>query len=207
MLARSSLQPRMTLPDAVDAAAVLRLAIPNAPAQTFDLVDDYGLGFHPAGIVGRQPACCLRDAGSALRCGPIEEGGAVIPASTEMGRRPGQPSVNAVTSVSSVRPTALCRINVVISVSALATAPNTADLHSPSFDIADANLQVTFALFAAADERRIHDGDGAPAVVGWPVVAIPKLRADPQRMVAAMSPGLRPASMGSRCCRTPEATR
>jgi hypothetical protein len=49
------------LADSVDAAlGILRLAIPNAPAQTFDLVDDYGLCFHPAGIVGRQPACCLR---------------------------------------------------------------------------------------------------------------------------------------------------
>ena len=49
------------LADSVDAAlGILRLAIPNAPAQTFDLVDDYGLCFHPAGIVGRQPARCLR---------------------------------------------------------------------------------------------------------------------------------------------------
>jgi hypothetical protein len=49
------------LADPVDAAlGILRLAIPNAPAQTFDLVDDYGLCLHPAGIVGRQPACCLR---------------------------------------------------------------------------------------------------------------------------------------------------
>ena len=51
----------------------------------------------------------------------------MIPASTRIDRRPGQPAVNAVTSVSSVRPTArrLRRIGAERSVSAFATAPNT----------------------------------------------------------------------------------
>ena len=117
------------LADSVDAAlGILRLAIPNAPAQTFDLVDDYGLCFHPAGIVGRQPACCLRRVlDPHCDVNQSRKGGAVIPASTRMDRRPGQPSVNAVTSVSSVRPTArrLCWISTEMLVSALATAPNT----------------------------------------------------------------------------------
>jgi rhodanese-related sulfurtransferase len=44
-------------------------------------------------------------------------GGVVTPASTRIDRRPGQPSVNAVTSVSSARPTArrLCRISADVS--------------------------------------------------------------------------------------------
>src|ERR1700728_2653636 len=47
--------------DPIDAAfGILRLAVPNAPAQTLDLVDDHDLCLHPAGIVGWQPACCLR---------------------------------------------------------------------------------------------------------------------------------------------------
>src|ERR1700693_831144 len=47
--------------DPIDAApGILRFAVPNAPAQTFDLVDDSRLCLHPAGIVVRQPACCLR---------------------------------------------------------------------------------------------------------------------------------------------------
>jgi hypothetical protein len=37
------------------------IALPfHAPAQTFDLLDDHGLCLHPAGIIGRQPTCCLR---------------------------------------------------------------------------------------------------------------------------------------------------
>ena len=54
-----------------------------------------------------------------------------------------------------------------------------------SFDIADANLQVTFALFAAADERRIHaDSDQCCRSCWLASGCNSKLRADPQRMVA-----------------------
>ncbi len=54
-------------------------------------------------------------------------GGAVTPASARMRRRPGQPSVKAVSTVSLVRPAAsrLRRISAWRSVSALATAPKT----------------------------------------------------------------------------------
>ena len=64
------------LADAVDAApGILRLAVPNAPAQPFDLLDDHRLCLHPAGIVGRQPACCLRRVlDSHCDVKPIEEG-------------------------------------------------------------------------------------------------------------------------------------
>jgi len=45
----------------IDAAfGILRLAVPNAPAQTLDLVDDHDLCLHPAGTVGWQSACYLR---------------------------------------------------------------------------------------------------------------------------------------------------
>ena len=54
-----------------------------------------------------------------------------------------------------------------------------------SFDIADANLHVTFALFAAADERRIHADSDQCCRSCWLVSGCnSKLRADPQRMVA-----------------------
>jgi hypothetical protein len=54
-------------------------------------------------------------------------GGFVTPALVKTARRPGQPSVNAVTSVVLVRPTVskVRWINAVMSVSALATAPKT----------------------------------------------------------------------------------
>ena len=64
------------LADPIDAApGILRLAVPNTPAQTFDLVDDYRLCLHPAGIIGRQPACCLRRVlDPHCDVEPIEEG-------------------------------------------------------------------------------------------------------------------------------------
>jgi len=54
-------------------------------------------------------------------------GGFLQPASARIDRRPGAPSVNAVTSVSAARPTVsrLRRISVAIFVSVFATAPNT----------------------------------------------------------------------------------
>ena len=53
------------------------------------------------------------------------------------------------------------------------------------FDIADAHFQVTFALFAAADERRIHADSDHCCRSCWLVRGCTSnLRADPQRMVA-----------------------
>jgi hypothetical protein len=49
------------LADPIDAAfGVPGLAVPNAPTQPFDLLDDHCLCLHPAWVVGRQTACRLR---------------------------------------------------------------------------------------------------------------------------------------------------
>ena len=101
-------------------------------------------------------------------------GGVVIPASTRIVRRPGQPSVNAVTSVSSVRPTARrhWRISVEMSVSSLRDRSEHLPASARSFDIADADLQVFVALFAAADERQVHaDSDRCCCCSCWLVRA------------------------------------
>ena len=118
------------LADPIDAAlGILGLAVPDAPVQPLDLRDDHGLRLHPTpdrrSTIRLLPAS---RAAAAWRCGTNRAiGGVVTPASARIDRRPGQPSVNAVTSVSAVRPTAsrLRRISTAMSVSALATAPNT----------------------------------------------------------------------------------
>ena len=111
----------------------------------------------------------------------------MIPASTRMDRRPGQPSVNAVTSVSPVRPNgakALLDKHRDVGVS-LGDCSEHLPTSTRSFDIADANLHVTFALFAAADERQIHADSDQCCRSCWLVNGCnSKLRADPQRMVA-----------------------
>jgi hypothetical protein len=69
-------------------------------------------------------------------------------------RKPGQPSVKAVTLVASVRP-AVPRvrwISAVMSVSDLVTAPKNLAATNLRFDVADADLQVAFAIVAAAYE-------------------------------------------------------
>ena len=46
------------LVDPLDAAlGVLRLAVPNAPVQTFDFGDDHGLRRLPVRVIGRQICC------------------------------------------------------------------------------------------------------------------------------------------------------
>src|SRR3712207_9337920 len=89
-------------------------------------------------------------------------GGLVTPASARTERRPGQPSVNAVSAVSPVRPTAsrARRISAAMSVPAFYGTE-----HLPAalgrLGVADAHLQVPFALVAAPDERRVQaEGDG-----------------------------------------------
>ena len=53
MLAEFILVNMHDLADPIDAArGILRLAVPNAPAQTFDLVDDHGLCPHDPGQFG-----------------------------------------------------------------------------------------------------------------------------------------------------------
>ena len=76
-------------------------------------------------------------------------GGVVTPALTRIDRRPGQPSVNAVTSVSSVRPKLEDfdenqRREIGVSLRDCSEhLPSTAC----SFDITDADFQVPFTLF------------------------------------------------------------
>jgi hypothetical protein len=113
---------------------------------------------------------------------------------------------DGVTSVSSVRRTArrLCRISVVMSVFALATAPNTCR-PPPVASRLPTRPRGDVTLFAAADERRTPlTVITTDAVAGWSEGTVPC--GPPVRNVWLRSgAGLRPASMGSRCCRTPEA--
>jgi hypothetical protein len=53
-MAMFSLEGTHDLADPIDAAlSILRLAVPNAPAQALDLRDDHRLRLHPVGIVRR----------------------------------------------------------------------------------------------------------------------------------------------------------
>src|SRR5271166_5961721 len=130
MVAAFSFVDMHDLTDAVDAAfGVPGLAVPNPPAQPLDLLDDHRFRLHPTRVVGRQTACRLRRVLESHRdMEPIEDGwrrDAGTPTRTD--RRPGQPSVKAVTTVASVRPTAprFRWISAEMSVLAFATAPNT----------------------------------------------------------------------------------
>jgi hypothetical protein len=92
----------------------------------------------------------------------------------------------------------------VMSVFALATAPNTCRPPLVASRL-PTRTRGDVTLFAAADERRTPLAViTADAVVGWSEVTVPC--GPPVRNVWLRSgSGLRPASMGSRCCRTPEA--
>jgi hypothetical protein len=58
-LAMLALEDRHDLADPVDAAlGILRLAVPNAPVQTFDFGDDPSSRRHPVRVVGRQTCRC-----------------------------------------------------------------------------------------------------------------------------------------------------
>ena len=91
---------------------MLRLAFFALPFQmrqrrrsTSSTITDFAC-ILPGLSVGNPPAVCAACWIRIAMWNQSRKGGAVIPASTRMDRRPGQPSVNAVTSVSSVRPTA-----------------------------------------------------------------------------------------------------
>jgi hypothetical protein len=74
-------------------------------------------------------------------------------------------------------------------------------------DVADADLRVTFAFFAAADEGRVQaDSDGRYRDCWLIRRRIVELLTDPQGMAAQCLRNL-PASIGSRCARTSAATR
>ena len=81
---------------------------------------------------------------------------------------------------------------------------------SPSgsrLDVADANLQVSLAVFAAADEGRIQgDSDRRRRGCRHDRGVIAKLLANFQRMMSQCL-GAPPVSIGSRCSSTPAATR
>ena len=153
---------------------------PAATITDFDCIRPRSSAGNPLAVCA---ACWIRIA----MWNQSSKGGVVIPASTRIDRRPGQPSVNAVTSVS---------IGSANGAKALSDQRRDVGVglrdcseHLPtstrSFDIADANLQVTFALFAAADERRIHADSDHCCRSCWLVRGCTsKLRADPQRMVA-----------------------
>jgi hypothetical protein len=148
------------LADPIDTALGIRgLTVPNAPAQTFDLLDDHGLRLHPARVVGGQTACRLRRALESHRdVEPIEDGWRRDPgidqcgpqtrtAISERGHHGGVGSANH----SKVQTDQ--RRNVGASLRHRSKhLPDSAS----GLDISDADLQVPFALFAAADEGRVQ---------------------------------------------------
>ena len=114
----------------------------------------------------RPPAICVRCCSRMATWNQSRIGSPSTPASRRMRRSPGQPSVNAVSAVPSVRPTAsrLRRIRPARSVSVFATAPKTCRPSARRLDIADPDLQVPLAVLATPDEGRIqghHDRLGA----------------------------------------------
>jgi hypothetical protein len=177
------------LADPIDAApGILRLAVPNAPAQPFDLVDDHGLCLHPAEIVGRQPACGLRRVlDPHCDVEPIEEGwrrdSGIDKDRPQTGTAVGERGhFGVVGSANGANALSDQRRDVGVGLRHCSE-------HLPTsarcFDIADAHFQVTFARFTAADERRIHADSDRCCRSCWLVRGCSsKLLADPQRMVA-----------------------
>ena len=106
-MAPLTLEDMHDLADPLDAAlSILRLAVPDAPAQRSTSATITAFACTRSGLSVDNPlaacvACCSRMA----MWNQSRIGGFVTPASARIDRRPGQPSVNAVTSVSSVWPT------------------------------------------------------------------------------------------------------
>ena len=200
------------LANPIDAApGVLGLAIPNAPSQPLDRFDDRRFRLHPPSIVGQQAARGLRRVLESHR--EVEQSkmsGAGIPAFTRMVRRPGQPSVKAVTIVALVRPATprFRRSRAEISVKGFATAPNTC-LPPPgvsTFPTRTSGCRSSFSRPRMKVESRLTVIAADAGAAGWPE----SLDAScwPIRMVRRRNvSGLLPASTGSKCCSTPVATR
>src|SRR5271169_4368939 len=178
------------LADPIDAAlGILGLAVPNAPTQSLDLLDDHDLGLHPAGIVGRQTACYLRRVlDPHCDVEPVKNGWRRDPGidqdrsqtGTAVGER-GHFSVVGAADGSKTLSDQRRDVGVSLRDRSEHLPPSTC-----SFNISDTDLQVPFTLFATTDERRIHaDGDrcyrGSYRLVCGRSY---KLLADPQRMVA-----------------------
>ena len=113
--------------DPLHAALGIRsLAVPDPPVQALDLCDDRCLRLDPTRFVGRQSAR------HSLRV--LEPHGDVEPVRDQWLREADLPSVNAVNSVSAVRPNVsrLRRISTTMSVSAFAQFRTPAALHRTS---------------------------------------------------------------------------
>src|ERR1700689_4532542 len=118
------------LADPIDAAlGIIRLAVPDAPAQSLDLPNDRGLCLHPSGIVGRQTACCLRRVlDPHCDVEPVKNGWRRDPGidqdisqtGTAVGERG---DFGVVGSADGSKARRLCRISAEMSVTAFATAP------------------------------------------------------------------------------------
>src|SRR5689334_21796986 len=124
-----ALEDMHDLADPVDAApGILGLVVPNPPAQPLDsgTITVFAC-IRPGSSVDNPIAACFACWSRMAIWNQSAIGGFVTPASARIDRRPGQPSVNAVSSVSSVPPTVsrFRRISTARSVSVLATAPNT----------------------------------------------------------------------------------
>src|SRR3954447_12013557 len=136
-------------------------------------------------------------------------GGFVTPASAKIDRRPEQPSVNAVSSVLSVRPivSRFRRIRTAMSVPALATAPNTC---RPPPGVSTLPMRTSkcrsplWQLRMKVESKGMVMADAAAA--GLTAAALrscsPTFSVWPRKVS-----GLFPASTGSRCSSTPAATR
>src|SRR5271166_89901 len=189
MVAAFSFVDMHDLADAVDAAfGVPGLAVPNPPAQPLDLLDDHRFRLHPTRVVGRQTACRLRRVLESHRdMEPIEDGWR-RDAGTDQDRPQTWTAISegghhcGVGSANSSKVSMDQRRDV-------GTSLRHRSEHLPasvtSLDISDADLQVPLAVFATADEGRIHaDGDRRSHSC-WPARGRgAKLLADPQGMTA-----------------------
>src|SRR2546423_7179277 len=162
-MATFALEDTYDLADPVDAApGILGLAVPDPPAQALDLLDDHGLRLHPAGPVGRQSACCVR---CVLKphgdVKPIEDWWFRDPGIDQDGPQPGTTvrecgQLGGVGLANGLKGSADQRRDVGAS---LGDRSEHLPASAGCLDVTDADLQVPFALFATADERRI-DADG-----------------------------------------------
>ena len=109
-------------------------------------------------------------------------------ASARMRRNPEQPSVKAVSTVSSVRPTAsrLRQIKTSMSVSVFGNRAENLPPTSFRFDVADPHLQMSLAVLTAADERRVQESpqSAAAAISGRGTASIWTAFTDFQSMTA-----------------------
>ena len=100
---------------------------------------------------------------------PVRVRPRVTPASARIDRRPGQPSVNAVTLVAAVRPTASeAPANLIRNVG-VGSGDGTEDLPPAvgCLDVANANFQMPVTFLAATSQCRVH-GDGDAHGCCWP---------------------------------------